>query len=485
MKTAVIYVHGKGGSAAEAEHYQPLFSDGELIGFDYSAETPWEAKAEFTAYFDRMAERCDTLILIANSLGAYFAMQAERQDKLTEAYLLSPVVDMERMIADMMAWAGVTEDGLRERGELGTAFGETLSWDYLCYVRAHPTVWSVPTHILRGENDTLVALDTVTAFAEKCGATLDIMPGGEHWFHTPEQMAYLDRWIVRKRGVSVLLTAKDDKAACACADRIVSESRESDVWYGCFDEFAAMLRHPKSLVRNRAIAILAANARWDEDDRLDRILPEYLSHITDEKPITARQCVKALAEIGRAKPRLIPALLSALQSAELSRYKDSMRPLIEKDIRETVEKLRAPYARPLLPGEIPEAIYLIWEVFLEFEAPVYNEEGVRTFRASLDDPVRTASLRWYGAFEDGQLVGVLCMRAPQHIGGFFVTAAQQGKGHGRRLFERMKRDYERQEFTVNSSPYAVPIYQKLGFCATDTEQTVDGLRFTPMQYDEK
>ena len=237
-------------------------------------------------------------------------------------------------------------------------------------------------------------------------------------------------------------------------------------------------------MRNRVLTILAANARWDDENRFERILPEYLSHITDEKPVTARQCIKALAEAGPSKKQLIPLISQALFRADLSQYKDSMRPLIERDVRETVEKLTSQDARPLLPGEIPEAIELIWEVFLEFEAPVYSEEGIRSFRASLDDPVRTASLHWYGAFEDGRLVGVLCMRAPQHVGGFFVKAVQQGKGHGRRLFERMKRDYERKAFTVNSSPYAVPIYQKLGFRATDTEQTVDGLRFTPMQYTE-
>lgn len=153
------------------------------------------------------------------------------------------------------------------------------------------------------------------------------------------------------------------------------------------------------------------------------------------------------------------------------------------DIRtEHVTCLETRFARPILPDEIPEAINLIWEVFLKFEAPVYSEEGIRTFRASLDDPVRTASLKWYGAFENGHLVGTLCMRAPQHIGDFIVKEAYQGKGHGRRLFERMQRDYENKEFTVNSSTYAVPIYHKLGFYDTDKEQTVDGLRFTPMKY---
>ena len=47
--TAVLYVHGKGGSAAEAEHYRALFPQAEVYGFDYRAETPWDAKEEFSA----------------------------------------------------------------------------------------------------------------------------------------------------------------------------------------------------------------------------------------------------------------------------------------------------------------------------------------------------------------------------------------------------------------------------------------------------
>lgn len=153
------------------------------------------------------------------------------------------------------------------------------------------------------------------------------------------------------------------------------------------------------------------------------------------------------------------------------------------DIRtEHITSLERQFARPLLPLEIPRAIDLIWEVFLRFEAPVYSEEGIRAFRASLDDPVRNAAMKWYGAFDNGHLVGALCMRKPQHIGDFFVKEEYQGKGHGRRLFERMKQDYETREFTVNSSPYGVPVYHKLGFVNTAEEQTVDGLIFTPMRY---
>ena len=143
------------------------------------------------------------------------------------------------------------------------------------------------------------------------------------------------RSIVMKENIVQKLTSKDDKYACAFTDRVVAESRDTDEWYEYFEDVASLLDHPKSLVRNRALYILAANAQWDEENRFDLILPDYLKHITDEKPITARQCVKALAQVGLARPQYIPQILSALRSADLSKYKDSMRPLIERDMEET------------------------------------------------------------------------------------------------------------------------------------------------------
>ena len=146
-----------------------------------------------------------------------------------------------------------------------------------------------------------------------------------------------------KENILAKLTAKDDKYACAIADQIVLESRETDAWYEFFDDFASLLAHPKSLVRNRALSILAANAQWDEENRFDSILPDFLSHIVDEKPITARQCIRSLAQVGLAKPQYIPVILSRFDSADLSGYKDSMRPLIERDIAAT-KKILAPLA---------------------------------------------------------------------------------------------------------------------------------------------
>ena len=82
-----------------------------------------------------------------------------------------------------------------QKGVIHTDFGEDLSWDYLCFVREHPIQWSVPTSILYGNNDNLTSLEAVCAFAEQHDAVLTVMENGEHWFHTAEQMRFLDDWI--------------------------------------------------------------------------------------------------------------------------------------------------------------------------------------------------------------------------------------------------------------------------------------------------
>ena len=197
MKNIVIYVHGKGGSAEEAEHYKKLFPEADVIGFDYRAAAPWEAKEEFPQFFAEQRKRCNDLTLVANSIGAFFSMSALSEVLIDMAYLISPVVDMEKLIGNMMLWASVTERELAEKQEIPTAFGETLSWRYLCYVREHPVSWRVPTRILYGERDNLTSLETISAFAEGIGAELTVMPGGEHWFHTEEQMRFLDHWITK------------------------------------------------------------------------------------------------------------------------------------------------------------------------------------------------------------------------------------------------------------------------------------------------
>lgn len=192
---AVIYIHGKGGSAAESKHYKSLFPDCEVIGLDYQTFTPWETGKEIHIAVEELKSKYENVILIANSIGAFFSMNAGIDDMIQKAYFISPIVDMEKLITNMMQWANVTEQELESEGVIHTDFGEDLSWEYLSYVRSYLITWHAPTQILYGSNDLLTSLETISDFANKHQATLTVMEGGEHWFHTEDQMQFLDRWI--------------------------------------------------------------------------------------------------------------------------------------------------------------------------------------------------------------------------------------------------------------------------------------------------
>ena len=73
---AVLYIHGQGGNAAESEQYKALFPDDEVIGLDYRANTPWEAETEFCSAVENLKSYYDDIVLIANSVGAFYAMAA-------------------------------------------------------------------------------------------------------------------------------------------------------------------------------------------------------------------------------------------------------------------------------------------------------------------------------------------------------------------------------------------------------------------------
>ena len=138
--------------------------------------------------------------------------------------------------------------------------------------------------------------------------------------------------------------------------------------------------------------------------------------------------------------------------------------------------------REIKREEIEKALCLVWKVFQEYEAPDYTKEGVEEFYKSIHDESYLSRLCWYGAFVQSELVGVIATRNEgTHIALFFVNGKYHRQGIGKQLFQTIKSKNNENKMTVNSSPYAVSIYHKLGFKDTDIEQAVNGLRFTPME----
>ena len=139
--------------------------------------------------------------------------------------------------------------------------------------------------------------------------------------------------------------------------------------------------------------------------------------------------------------------------------------------------------RKISKEEIKDALDLVWKVFLEYEAPDYTEEGIEEFKRSIDDTNWVNARKFYGAFSENKLLGIIATKDISHIALFFVDGKCHNQGIGRKLYNKVELLNNKGYFTVNSSPYAHEIYKHLGFIDTDTEQCFKGLRFYPMKKD--
>lgn len=151
--------------------------------------------------------------------------------------------------------------------------------------------------------------------------------------------------------------------------------------------------------------------------------------------------------------------------------------------------------RKLNKEDFKEASKLVWEVFSEFEAPEYSREGILTFKEFIEPNKLYANslngyMNFWGCFAEEDIVGVIASRDKSHISLLFVKKEYQHKGIAKELFNKLKTECIKnspciESITVNSSPYAVRIYERIGFKATDKEQLQDGIRFTPMKFEIK
>lgn len=136
-----------------------------------------------------------------------------------------------------------------------------------------------------------------------------------------------------------LLSNKNNNVAYKALQELEAESAILDSVYHYIDKLIDMLDDDNSYIRTRALTLIACNAKWDKDYKVDEIIDKYLQHITDVKPITARQCIKNLPKIAASKPDLRNDIIRALEWADISLYADSMRSLVYKDIQQALKEI--------------------------------------------------------------------------------------------------------------------------------------------------
>lgn len=146
--------------------------------------------------------------------------------------------------------------------------------------------------------------------------------------------------------------------------------------------------------------------------------------------------------------------------------------------------------RKITSSEVNEALSLALEVFMQFEAPDYKPEGVETFKRDIIEneefisKCRSGACPIYAAFDNGKIIGLIGMRESRtHINLMFTKKEYHRQGVATAVFKYLLQNNPGlSEITLNSSPYGLPFYLKLGFVPQSEELEQDGIRYTPMKY---
>lgn len=205
-KDVFLFVHGLCGNKEEAARFFETVSP---FGFsvlaidlpehggrtDAKKLVPWDVVPELQAVLRYAREHFSTVSLRTVSIGTWFSLQAFRGETIKKCLFSSPLLDMEEMIRGLMAHANVSEERLKDEGEIPTDLGQTLSWRYLTYVRDHPvSPLCRHTSILYATEDETIPRKTIDAFVSQGGCTLTLYEGGRHWLNTEEELSFMREW---------------------------------------------------------------------------------------------------------------------------------------------------------------------------------------------------------------------------------------------------------------------------------------------------
>lgn len=184
---------------AEEKGYQVLSFDLPEHGDRIDEDIPCKVQIvveELKEVMEYVRKKWSKVSLFGNSIGAYFSLVSYPKEEIEQVWFLSPVLNMQRIIENMMKWFSIDEESLKKEEIISTPIGQKLYWDYYCYVKEHPIKeWNFPTHILYGEKDELCELDTIIDFVEKYHCKLEVVSESEHYFHTENQLKKLKEWL--------------------------------------------------------------------------------------------------------------------------------------------------------------------------------------------------------------------------------------------------------------------------------------------------
>lgn len=196
-RTVVVYIHGLHGSKEEAKNYYFLKDKYDVVGLDYQDGNPWELKDTIRDEFEKLTKNYKEVIVIATSIGAFYAYEYLSDFKIKQAFFISPVTDMHKIVFDLMMDYNINHNELEKKKIIKLDNGQTLSYDFYNHVSNYKDNWTVPTEILYGEKDEVMYIENIANFlAKHPNSKLVVKQGAKHYMHTDEEKEFIKNWIL-------------------------------------------------------------------------------------------------------------------------------------------------------------------------------------------------------------------------------------------------------------------------------------------------
>lgn len=169
----------------------------DVVGLDYKDGNPWELKDTIRNEFEKITKNYKEIIVIANSIGAFYTYEYLSDFDIKQAFFISPIASMFKIVFDLMMQYHIRCEELAEKKIIMLDNGQALSYDFYNHVLNYKDSWSIPTDILYGEHDEIVYIENVADFlAAHPKAKLTIKQGSSHYFHTEEEKGFIKSWIL-------------------------------------------------------------------------------------------------------------------------------------------------------------------------------------------------------------------------------------------------------------------------------------------------
>ena len=285
------------------------------------------------------------------------------------------------------------------------------------------------------------------------------------------------------------LREKDDKLAYEYAKKIGAESAVSDKYLEMIPEFSMMLTDKNSYVRTRGFGLICNQARWAKNGQIEAVFDKMSELLYDDKPTVVRQCLGALHEVIKYRSEMQNRIVQAVSKIELGKYKDSMSPLIKKDIEKLMKEIS--FENFIKFEEVcEEEIQLLYDMQIESFMPLYEKyhdemspvnESIERVRAKAFAENR----RYYFIVKDGVRVGAVNIGSKLsdseencfYISPIFILPKYQNQGIGyaaiQTAFSLFKDIKVWKLDTILQEKGNCHLYEKCGFVRVGEEQVIN------------